>query len=433
MLRPGDIQRTMRLLASSTSRRRNHVRVLFYGQSITQSDWARKVAEGLRQRFPLAELELQNRALGGFASELLVKSAETDLYPYYPDLVIFHVYGAHTRYEDIVRRLRERTTAEILLQTDHVLKAEELSEETAADQLAPRPEQWSAFMNHAFLPGLSERYRAAVCDLRSAWKQHLRVHALAPAALLRDGLHLNTRGGELMADYLEQCLQPAPSLGPSVAEDWVQTSELEADTLRAGVLTFAFEGNRVDVLLSPGESESAAVRIDGRRPSEWPELYAFARAHSPEAGMWPPVFELNASAPLLLETFTLEVTRVRGAGDTAQYHFTLEGSKTGPDGSGSSAVRFESHSRRVVIDPEDWHAAYAFEAAGLPQPEHFSIELRVEPHFVDAFAGRAFDPASEHAITLAQGLPNTKHTLELRGDLSKVRAIRVYRPPLARF
>ena len=58
--------------------------------------------------------------LGGFASQLLVKTAETDLYPFQPDLLIFHVYGAHDKYEDIIRRTRERTTAEILLQNDHV-------------------------------------------------------------------------------------------------------------------------------------------------------------------------------------------------------------------------------------------------------------------------------------------------------------------------
>ena len=70
--------------------------------------------------FRNANLVIENRALGGFASQMLVKTAETDLYPFYPDLLIFHVYGAHDKYEDIIRRVRERTTAEILQQNDHV-------------------------------------------------------------------------------------------------------------------------------------------------------------------------------------------------------------------------------------------------------------------------------------------------------------------------
>jgi hypothetical protein len=34
-----NVQRTMRLLATSTPERRNTVRVLFYGQSITEQGW----------------------------------------------------------------------------------------------------------------------------------------------------------------------------------------------------------------------------------------------------------------------------------------------------------------------------------------------------------------------------------------------------------
>ena len=76
------IQRTMTLLATSTPEKRNTVRVLFYGQSITEQDWWKSVADDLRQRFPYANLIIENRAIGGFASQLLVKTAETDLYPY---------------------------------------------------------------------------------------------------------------------------------------------------------------------------------------------------------------------------------------------------------------------------------------------------------------------------------------------------------------
>ena len=85
--------------------------------AILAGDWdrAKQVADDLRRRFPHANLVVENRAIGGFASQLLVKTAETDLYPFYPDLVVFHVYGSHIEYENIIRRIRERTTAEILM------------------------------------------------------------------------------------------------------------------------------------------------------------------------------------------------------------------------------------------------------------------------------------------------------------------------------
>src|SRR5436190_136343 len=43
-----NIQRTMALLATSTPQRRNKVRILFYGQSITEQDWSKQVADDLK-------------------------------------------------------------------------------------------------------------------------------------------------------------------------------------------------------------------------------------------------------------------------------------------------------------------------------------------------------------------------------------------------
>ena len=97
-----NVQRTMTLLATSTPQHRNHVRILVYGQSISEGVWWRHVERDLARRFPNADLEMVNRAMGGHASNFLVREAETDVYPFYPDLVIFHVYGAHTCYEQII-------------------------------------------------------------------------------------------------------------------------------------------------------------------------------------------------------------------------------------------------------------------------------------------------------------------------------------------
>jgi hypothetical protein len=108
------------LLATSTPQRRNHVRILFYGQSITVQAWTKQVEADLRARFPHADLEVANKAIGGFASQLLKRPAEHDLYPFYPDLLVFHVYGSHEDYDAIIKATRSRTTAEVLMQKDHV-------------------------------------------------------------------------------------------------------------------------------------------------------------------------------------------------------------------------------------------------------------------------------------------------------------------------
>ena len=175
------IQRSMTLMATSTPEHKNTVRVLFYGQSITEQNWSKLVADDLRKRFPNANLIIENRALGGFASQLLVKTAETDLYPFYPDLLIFHVYGAHNTYEDIIRRTRERTTADVLIMTDHVTKDEQLNEETDPSKLMPSGKIWDSFMNYKHLPEVAKKYGCAILEQRNLWKQYLKDNNLHAA------------------------------------------------------------------------------------------------------------------------------------------------------------------------------------------------------------------------------------------------------------
>ena len=449
-----NIQRTLRLLEQSQAGvAHTPVRVLFYGQSITQSAWSRSVEQTLRRRYPGADLQIENRSLGGFPAQLLVKAAESDLYTAYPDLVIFHVYGDHHRYEDIVRRLRERTTSELLLQTDHITRPEELHEETDPRKLAPNGDQWSAFMNGAFLPGLARRYGAALCDQRGAWKRELSTRKLSPRALLLDDVHVNSLGDALMASLVESCLRRAPALAPVPADAWVQTLEVGRDLgwSERGELRLHFDGNRVDAIVRPGGS-TLDVAIDGAPPSTNAALYTFARAHSRQGGKWPPIYdlssELGAGAQRLLETFTLEVQRVSAAlpeqrepPTQAVYTFQVRSDKTGAEGSGRSDVRFVSSSGRLAIDPEDWIVDYAFELAGQrPPPASFSIDLRVEPHFTDSVAPLSAGTTGERVFTLASGLANTAHSLLLTrrqdqadGEASvQLVALRVYRPPLGR-
>jgi hypothetical protein len=404
-----NIQRTMRLLETSSAAQPNRVRILFYGQSITQSAWSRQVAAHLHTRYPHARLEIQNRALGGFSSERLAESAETDLYPWQPDLVVFHVYGAHDRYEDIVRQLRATTSAELLLQTDHVTDPRDLHEPLAPCANPPDAAHWSGFMNQAFLPSLVARHQVALCDLRTSWKLYLERERLPPSALLSDQVHLNAQGDQRMAALVESCLRYQPALGDSPAEDWVETV---AATPRLG-----FRGYRIDATVGPGGS--VRVRIDGEAPSRLPSLYRFARAHVRGGDKWPPLHGLDSRSPLLLETFTFALRR---SGDA--FLFDVTGSRSGDEGSGSTDAPFESRSGRLLIAPTNWDIAYAFELAGQPVPATFEVELRVEPHFVDTFAGTA---EGERTITLASGLAAGAHLLELDGDLSTVRSLTVHR------
>ncbi len=98
-------QRSMTLMETSTPEERNTVRILFYGQSIMGHRWHTMVMDGLRTRYPHTDFVVENKALGGFSSQRLVRTTEYDVIPFYPDLLVFHVYGDHKNYENVDLRL----------------------------------------------------------------------------------------------------------------------------------------------------------------------------------------------------------------------------------------------------------------------------------------------------------------------------------------
>jgi len=426
-----NVQRTMRLLAESTPEHRNTVRVLFYGQSITEQGWWKLVANDLRARFPNANLIVENRALGGYASQLLVKTAETDLYPFQPDLLIFQVYGAHDKYEDIMRLTRERTTAEILQQNDHVTKPEAFTEETDPAKLPPKGTHWDAFMNHNWLPAMSKKYWTELCDQRAIWKQYLTDYKLEPKALLKDGVHLNAHGEFLMAECVKSYLRYDPALGPSPAEQWVKTLVVGKDVVwKDGKLRVEFTGTRVDAISRSGDAAKAAVRIDGKKPSEFQELYGLTRALSKPGGKWPPIAPIQIQALPLLEEWTLEAQADPAASKLEKkvYTFALSGSKTGPDGEGRSDQRFVSKSGRMAIAPESWGVEFALMLSGVkPAPDKLTAKWSVVPHFADEFVVPKSEAGVEASVTLAQGLANGKHVLEIEGG-DAIWGLRVYAP-----
>lgn len=411
------VQRTMTLLATSTPQKRNKVRILFYGQSITEQNWWKLVAEDLRKRFPNADLDIQNKAVGGFASQILSRVAEHDLYSFYPDLVIFHVYGANNTYEEIIRGIRTRTTAEVLMQRDHV----------GAQWPVENPDQknpmwWDHMMNNVFLPDYAKRYGCGLADVRGAWVNYLKTNRLEPKALLSDDVHLNDHGCFVMAEILKRYLVHKPELLTEEAKNSVRTFEAGKDVSWQGDrLTLAFEGNRVDLL--PAKGGSARVLIDGKKPSEFAECITFTRTSPSQSGWGPALLRVSSEKPRQVEDWTLKVME---ADDRAErIRFTVTGSKTGPDGEGMSSERFVSKSGRVVIEPGDWWVKNIAQMTKAKVPVGFEIKWKAVSMTADTVA------PGEGAVTVVQGLSNGNHTLEIVGKGS-VAAVRVYRPPVAR-
>jgi hypothetical protein len=342
--------------------------------------------------------------------------AEHDILPFYPDLVIFHVYGANNTYEEIIRRIRTQTTAEVLIQKDHVG-----AQWPAENPAQGHPMWWDHMMNNVFLPDYAKKYRCGLADVRSGWVSYLKSNNLQPKALLSDDIHLNDHGCFVMSELVKRHLVHKPDLLTDEARNSVRTFDVGKDVKREGAsLKLSFEGNRVDLLAAKGGSGSAKILIDGKKPSEFPECIAFTRT-SPSQSWWgPALLRVSSEKPREIEEWTLKVTEVDDKAE--RIRFTVAGTKSGADGEGVSSERFVSKSGRVVIEPGDWWVKNIHQG-GKKLPVGFEIKWKAVAMFSDGWSG-------EESLTVAQGLPIGKHTLEIAGS-GPIRAIRIHRPPVA--
>lgn len=431
--KPGEnLSRTMKLITTSTREKRNTVRVLFYGQSIT-AQWSGAMEKWLRKTYPSVNFVFGHKAIGGFGAARLVKTTPTDVLPFYPDLVIFHDYTEDpVPYEEMIRTMLSGTTTEILIANDHVTKPEQMTEET--DPAKVKQEDYIPWHNYYFLPDLARRYGLEFVNVRDEWKNHLKTQNLEPDKLLRDVVHLNEPGVEVMREIISKHLQYVP--GQKAIEEKVSEFAVGKDVhWQDNKLELEFQGNRVDIIAKEGPlpQEATEVLIDGKKPSELSGTMVFTRASQYPDTWWPAVIRIGSEAPLVQEDWTLRITEA--SDDMKDFKFEVTGSVTGPDGTGTSTEKFVSNSKRVTIDPEDWHIARAREMTKKPMPEGFTVTWKAVPQFVDQYkAPRVLTNVIETSTTVAQGFPNGTHKLTLVAPAGTtppvIEAIRVYKPTL---
>ncbi|TVQ44926.1 MAG: SGNH/GDSL hydrolase family protein [Gloeocapsa sp. DLM2.Bin57] len=404
------------------SQNEREIRVLFYGQSITRDQWTEEVTRGLKRRFPQADIVSKNLAIGGFSSQLLVLNVERDLINFYPDLIIFHVYGAHDKYEQIIQKMRTLTTADIAIQTDHY---------------AGSNSDWSRFMNQYFLPRMAEKYHCELINVRSIWQEYLSKHNYQPQELLRDNIHLNSHGNLLMSQIIKAYLVVNPQ-AQDIWEDRVKTYQVNRDIQwNNGQLNLEFVGNRVEAIASLFGEAEAEIFIDGKHPSEIPDLYSFTRANYDDTVDWPwdvsAPFRINWESPLQAEDWEIEILEIESTAENMLFNFKLTGSKTGFDGIGNNGEKFTSNSHRIVILPEDWWLKTVNYKVSPIKPGYqlrfssklLGTDIYQKPKF------RGFH--RESTVILAQGLTNEKHTLTIiprESGKVPITAIRIYKPPL---
>ncbi len=419
------IQRTMTLLATSTPEHKHKVRILYYGQS-TVSAWTKMVDDHLRAKFPNADIVSENLAIGGFEAPFLVDTCESDLYPWYPDLLIFCDYGAtNPAFEPICAGIRQRTTAEVLILTHHI-----------ADQPA-------SVKNHdkeaEIIRQLADKYGFETVDIRASWRNHLEKNQYPPSKYLRDQIHYNPDGEVMASKIVIPHLQSIPTQAPTWLErvkyygpdgkPLAGNFDEASDTVLKEPLKMEFEGNRVVVAALPLEDKpgTARILIDGKKPSEFPEMYTTTRPSAlPELYWMPALRRLELGRNIQTETWVLTITRCNE--DGTDFDYEIKGSLTGPDGKGSSREKFTSNSGRIAIDPKWFHMP----VRKKPVPKGFEIRWQIKEMFLNEWKPKPItDKTKSNLYTLVQGLPNGKHTLEIipngDGDVP-VRYLAVYKP-----
>jgi len=274
------IQRTMTLLATSTPEKRNHVRILFYGQSVTANPWAAALGKDLKRAFPHADIEIENRAIGGYSAPTLIHTAEYDLYPFYPDLMIFHVYGGveSGEQERIIARTRRRTTSEVLLWTSHFRWPRNLPRDGSPDDPGAQSLYQADEKRADMLREVAVKYGCELAEVREAFRAYLKQHDLYPKDTLGDSVHPNKLGNFLIQKLVLPYLRYDPAFPQDPWKDLVQDISVDDTRVRHGEygrLTLTFEGNRIDAIAAhkdDAQPGSAHVLVDGKPPSEFPDL-----------------------------------------------------------------------------------------------------------------------------------------------------------------
>ncbi|HRI14809.1 MAG TPA: hypothetical protein PLX89_17570 [Verrucomicrobiota bacterium] len=428
------LQRSQALLAASTKTNPHPVRILFYGQSITLQEWWLKTRDELRRLFPEANLIIDNRAISGLNASFLIKTAETDVYPFRPDLIFFQAYGpygAGKEWESLLSQFRARTTADVILLGNHVLSNNELNETT--DPALATDTRTEAWVNYVFSPKIARERGFCFPDNRTAWKAYLRANGLPVSALLKDNIHLNAEGSELLFSVVRFYLKvprQVPQLDPfnnTRVTTWaVGTAALAWTSNRW--LRLPFLGNRVDAITTSGARGQFDVRVDGVPPSNLPSSRGHGRVSSwlTEPVMRPALLKVGFEQPPISEKWTLKVTAIDRS-DANQFKFSLSGSITGPDGEGDSRESFVSNSRRVTIAPEDWFRGASPGPIGAVVG--WTSDIRTPDQF---FADVSPGQIGEVATTLINDLADGEHVLELfatpGADLSAIVALRTYHP-----
>jgi hypothetical protein len=436
------VARTLEIIRTSTPTDHKVLKVLFFGQSITHSGWDKAVIEHWHQTYPNTVFVVQNRALGGFASPELLRTTEQNIAAFYPDLIIFHVYGDHRAYEKIIRLFRSRTAADVIVQTDHgeVLPDPPCDEGLHLTLHRPpgcrgflwlRQRIWGDEMSYHKIPEYAKTYGLAVEPQRGWWRDYLISTHTQPEALLVDTIHPNAKGKELLAQFFNQYFDNLVQKWNGEHEDGI--SKVAASPQKDGAESIQFDGSRLELISTAPLPATPAATIDGHPAKDVDGCYQVTRASSiATVPDWPAVRRITLKGNHTAEDWTATITKL--SSDQKTFEFDVHGSVSGDEGHGDSGHDFVSKSGNLSIEAQDWMFARAFDLKHTPIAAPYEVHWSVidvcdsGPEVIDLGNGQ-----KQYRYVLGADLSNATHTIAIPPipvDLNKDVYFLAYKPGL---
>ena len=341
-----NITRTMELLESSTAEHPNTVKIAFYGQSLIDPNnaWPKMLTDYLQEKYPTANVIMDNLAVGGFTAAYLKKMVRDDMGVSYPDLVVYMDYGEYQDYSEVLRYIRANTVSEFMFIDDHFTGG------TVDPSDLPKP----PINVSTTIPNLCKEFNCELVDARQYFVQYCADNKVSSSTyLMPDNTHMNDLGQELIFNIVKQYfVYRKPDEANAFKNNTVKRLEVGKDVKWNGdELVIEEEGSRYEAVFAGDSKNAANVTVNGSKPSDMLELYAHSRIYGP-GGYWDIGGFLDASINKIPLEQDWKITLTSVDSNTGAYTYELTGSLTGEDGIGDSSGVFVSKSGIISIDPQ---------------------------------------------------------------------------------
>ncbi|AZQ43118.1 hypothetical protein EJ995_02290 [Nonlabens ponticola] len=378
--------------------------VQMYGQSIVASLENKSLQEFFDDLLPKQEVQVINNGIGGFRAPTLIRTASSDLYPHYPDLLVFHVYGGIKDgvLNEFFKEIRLRLGSDVLIFDHHYSF---VNDEGGQRRLNEGESKKSNIMK-----SLAIENGFGFIEVRKYWKEFLDLNPeLVITDLLKDRVHPNDLGKDLLHFIIKQSIRKGLSIqstSPIKKVQYIDTAFIDIQSSKQ--LKLSFEGNRIDAIIPAGIKKSDfQIFIDDKRALKSNLFYVTRLGRFP--GQWYPAISsigLDDNIEYLEEEWTLNFYDIDY--DKSTYKLDLTGSKTGTDGSGASGSDFKSNSGRISFIPSD--VRFLPPSKRMIDEKVYQQEIKFEtlPLFMDPMR---VDKSGQY--TIVKGLPNTKHTITI--------------------